>query len=280
MVDTRRFYRNYKAVIYVTGQAVEITPPFSMSFSVNESTDTKNPNKLTLKIKGLAANTRSRVAKYESDNKYIQIEFFLGYKDSIRRVFKGNVKECSSAREGAGFTTTFNCEDGGHDFRYAYTSKVVEGKENAISAIIEDMPNTAKGAITQQDSLVRPKVLIGNSYDLIQESNRGKQVYIKDERINILAEEETTGVRAVLVTSKTGLLDTPIFKDGAITFQTMFNPEIEIGGIISLDSHLAPDLNGIYKITQISSSGGTDGGDYKQTCSAKLTKDYVVVRNE
>lgn len=278
MVDTRRFYRNYKAVIYVTGQAIEITPPFSMSFSVTESTKTKTPNKLTLKIKGLAANTRARLSKSEDEAKYTQVEFFLGYKDSIRRVFKGDVKECSSSRDGNGFTTTLSCEDGGHDFRYAYTSKAVTGKDNAIAAIIDDMPNTAKGAITKQDTLVRPKVLIGSSYDLLQESNRGKEIYIKDERVNILAEEETTGVRAVLVTSQTGLLDTPIFKDGAITFSTMFNPEIEIGGIISLDSYLSPDLNGVYKITQISSSGGTEGGDYKQTCSATLTKNYVAVR--
>lgn len=278
MLDTRRFYRNYKVVIYVTGQAIEIIPPFEMSFSVSESLETKTPNKLLLKIKGLAQNTRSRLAKSEDDGNYIQIEFFLGYQDSVRRVFKGNVKECTSSREGVGFTTTLNCEDGGHDFRYAYTSKVIEGKDHAISAIIDDMPNTEKGAITQQDSLIRPKVLIGNSYDLIQESNRGNQVYIKDERLNILSEQETTGVRAVLVSAKTGLLDTPVFKDGAIEFQTMFNPEIEIGGIISLESYLASDLDGIYKITQISSSGSTHGSDYKQTCAAKLTKDYKVLR--
>ena len=155
--------------------------------------------------------------------------------------------------------------DGGNDFKYSFTSKTINSKQRVIDELIKDMPNTTRGKITDFEQLVRPKVLVGNTYQLIEEFlGEDTTSFIDNEIINIIKDNEITGSFIPLVNAKTGLINTPERDSRKVTFDTLMNPTIKIGQQCQLESVTAPHLNGTYKIETIIYSGTYDGNECKQ----------------
>lgn len=275
---SNRFTRDYILTIGIGSQKVEIRPPFNISFSAIENVDNRALNKLQVKIPGLKESTRLKLIKYELDKSiYLPIELFVGYEGNIHRIFKGSVQTGTLSREGAMFVNTLDCQDGHPDFNEAYTSKTVKSTDLAIDGIISDMPNTEKGTITTLQSISRPRVLVGSSSDLLSQIAGDKQLYIKDEKLFILNENEVVSRIAAVVNANTGLKSTPVQDHIETTFTTMLNPALKIGHLCELESVTNPAVNGLYKIWQISTNGSYKGV-WEQTVTCRKQNDYVVVR--
>jgi len=271
-----RFDRNYELTIQTElERAIVVRPPFNIAFTADKSTD-KSLNKMNIKVFGLSESNQNAVVKNAEDKKKFEIALKVGYQDSIETIFRGFINIGQRARENAELPLILECIDGGFDARFSFTSKTIKSK-SAIDAILEDMPNTRRGKITPQKTLIRPRVLVGNSWDLIRRNVNDEQYFIDNGQLNIIKKNEVTNKFIPVVQASTGLISTPAQEESKVTFQTMMNPALKVGGLCELNAVTAPSLNGIYKINAIGYDGEYDGSRWTQTVTGILTKDYVVL---
>ncbi|CAM7939426.1 Phage tail protein [Atlantibacter hermannii] len=311
------FYRDYRLTVGIDNQAVIIQPPITISFKALESVNKKSLGKLSISINGLKPSTRLQLVKAEDEQIYIPVRLEVGYDGKMRQVFQGSVKSGAVKREGAIHIVSLECEDGGHDYINAFTSRTVRGKEQVVDSVMQDMPNTKKGAVTKQQALIRPKVLVGSSSKIISDMlAQDEEFFIKDERLHILKSHEVTSGNIPVVNARSGLLNTPqatkisaqdeggkkakkptnepdtdpaVKKDtdsstliksskGQIVFDTKLNPMLMIGGLCAIESVTNPALNGVYKIYQIETSGQTNGNAWYQKVVCQPAGNYRVIK--
>lgn len=294
MVD--RFLRDYRLTIGIGSQAVTILPPFRIRFSVDKS-DKADLNKATIKIDGLNEDRRRRLVrdpdeKPEKDkdgkekptsnqNKgYFPVLLEIGYEGRLETIFRGSIDEAGSVRENDGqFVTSISAMDGGEDFLRGFVSTSVTSKAAAVDAVLGTMPNTKKGKIGAQADISRPKVLVGNSMQTIQDMlDPDQRWFIDDERLNILGGNEVVSGYIPVVSAETGLINTPEADKKEVTINTFLNPSIKVGGLYQLISVTAPHRNGVYKCTLITYSGDFDGSDWYQRVTGEIAESYVVPR--
>lgn len=294
MVD--RFLRDYRLTIGIGSQAVTILPPFRIRFSVDKS-DKADLNKATIKIDGLNEDKRRRLVrdpdeKPEKDkdgkdkptsnqNKgYFPVLLEIGYEGRLETIFRGSIDEAGSVRENDGqFVTSISAMDGGEDFLRGFVATSVTSKAAAVDAVLGTMPNTKKGKIGAQADISRPKVLVGNSMQTIQDMlDPDQRWFIDDERLNILGGNEVVSGYVPVVSAETGLINTPEADKKEVTINTFLNPSIKVGGLYQLISVTAPHRNGVYKCTLITYSGDFDGSDWYQRVTGEIAESYVVPR--
>lgn len=293
---TDRFLRDYRLTIGIGNQAVVILPPFRIRFSVDKS-DKSDLNKATIKIDGLNEDKRRRLVrdpdeKPEKDkdgkdkptsnqNKgYFPVLLEIGYQGRLETIFRGSIDEAGSVRENDGqFVTTISAMDGGEDFLRGFIATTVTSKAAAIDAALGTMPNTKKGKIGALGDITRPKVLVGNSMQTIQDMlDPDQRWFIDDERLNILGGLEVVSSYVPVVSAETGLINTPEADKKEVTVTTFLNPSIKVGGLYQLISVTAPHRNGVYKCKLITYSGDYDGSDWLQRVTGEIAENYVVPR--
>jgi hypothetical protein len=272
-----RFNRDYNLVIGLDDQAVIVRPPMRIAFDCQKSVS-GGLNKLTLKIYNLRESNRMKLVKDREEQTRIPIILSVGYAGNLETIFKGTVEKGENGRTGTDHISTLDCLDGGYDFRNSFTSATVRGKDNAVNTILEDMPNTGRGKITAQNKLVRPKVLVGNSAKLIsQQLNEGETWYIDDEKLYILKENEVISSYIPVVSAATGLRNTPQRQNQKVTFDTLMNPSVKIGGKVELQSKTAPHLNGVYKAESMGYKGDNYGAEWSQSITGLKDNGLTVI---
>lgn len=296
---TDRFLRDYLLTIGLGAQAVIIKPPFRIAFTADKSDDA-TLNKMKLKIDGLNDDKRRILVRDKddtppknlkadangdpapktelraNDSRYFPLELKIGYQGRLETIFRGSVDEAGSTREGAQFVTTLSCLDGGHDFLNGFVSTSVTSKQSAIDAVLGTMPNTKKGKIGAQKDLGRPKILVGNSMETVQDMlDPDQRWFIDDERLNIIGGDEVVSGYIPVVSAETGLINIePKKKD--VVMNTLLNPSIKVGGLLQLISTVSPGANGIYKVKMITYNGDFEGADWMQKVSCTIAENYVV----
>ena len=271
-----RYNRDYELTIQTElERAIVIRPPFNIVFTADKSVD-KSLNKMNIKVYGLSESNQKSIVKNAESQKNYEVALKVGYNGTTETIFRGYVNIGERSREGANLPVTLECVDGGYDAKFSFTSKTVKGK-SAIDAILEDMPNTRRGKITGLQPLIRPRVLVGNSWDLVRRNLNGEQYFIDNGQLNIIKDNEVVSDFVPVVQASTGLMSTPTREESKVTFQTMLNPALKVGGLCQINSVTAPDLNGIYKINIIGYDGEYDGSVWQQTVTCVLAKDYVAI---
>lgn len=268
-----RFDRNFELTVL----DVVITPPMRVAFSANKSVS-GGLNRLTVRLYNLNQTHRLALAKDAEQVKRIPLLFSVGYQDTLRLLFKGTVHTGKNMREGPDMITEMECLDGGFDYLNSFTSKTVRGKTRAVDALLDDMPNTARGKVTNQRPLIRPKVLVGSTGKLISELvNEDETWYIDDEKLYIVKDNEVVSSFIPVVNAATGLLNTPTRENQKVTFDTLLNPSLKIGGLCKLESTSAPYMNGVYKIDSMGYEGDNYGASWSQSVTGLLAGGYSVL---
>lgn len=276
MTNNKRFKRDYLLTVGVGNQAVAVRPPFRITFDANKTIN-GGLNTLNVNIYGLKASTKQQLIKEEGPG-YIPISLEVGYIGGRELVFKGSVYIGDVTRAGPDVYNAIQAKDGGVDAINSFTNASVKSKAEALSVILGDMPNTGEGSITDLPEIIRPKVLVGPSTELISKMvGDDAKYFIDNEKLNILKDDEVLSSFSPLVASSTGLLNTPSIDKGRITFSTWMNPAIKVGGLANVQSKNAPYLNGLYKMEAIKYAGDYEGNDWTQTCTGVLVTNYKVL---
>lgn len=271
-----RFIRDYELIITLTtGETVKIVPEIRVQFEIDKSIY-GGLNACKIKIYNLSVDKQRKLVKDKEDGtKRLPFLMKAGY-DKLETLFKGTVFEASTVKSGSDFITTITSQDGLHDYVNSFTSKTVT--TNDVKQIVDDMTNTKLGKVSKRKELVRPKVLVGNSAKLIEDSLDDDETYfIDEETIHIIKKDEVLSSYIPLVQADTGLLNTPVRKSQEVTFETLLNPSIKIGGLVELKSVYATHLNGIYKVITIKYKGDNYGTEWNQECTCQLAQNYKVL---
>ena len=173
----------------------EIKPPFNVAFECRRKIS--GGNSLDLTIYGLGSEKRLLLSKRryefaeglaiengrlksqpvqglkkvstERGGKELIIEFFLGYGDSLKRVFLGEVVEVESQLADGQFETTLLAVEDYSARQRTYTARTVTSKTSAIRQLMTD-PGLEVGLVfLGTNDYVRPKIISGRPLDILKE---------------------------------------------------------------------------------------------------------------
>jgi hypothetical protein len=250
-----KFNRQYRLTLKLTeeDEAIVIEPPFTIKFSI-QKTISSSVNQMKLEIYNLGKILREKIFQDRFNiKKYKKVILQAGY-DRLSTIFVGNILEATSYRRKQDIITYINAQDGGFSVRNSYSSFSIEAGESfkgAIGKLFDDMQNVSKGKIGDiVGSFKRGVVFNGNTYNLLKEQTK-ENVFIDNEVINALKEDEVIVGEVPLITSETGLKNTPIRRDSFIEVELVFEPRIVISQIIEIKSTINSLFDGQYKVIGI-----------------------------
>lgn len=273
--------RNYKLFIEATPQnsflptvknALEISYPLTIQFDIERSISS-SLNQAQLRVYNLGLKTYSQIVQdrfniqdFGNGQLYRRIVFQAGYSE-LSTVFKGNLIQAYTFREGVNMITYMQIQDGGYGAYNGYTNVAFDRGipfKEMVQTLFRDMPKVTEGKIGAIDGEAkRGTVFNGNTYTLLK-NNFNQQIFIDLEKINLINPNEVFAGQVPLISAETGLLGTPRRENTYIVVNMIFEPRIILGQIVEMKSVTDPRFNGQYKVYGIRHngiiSGAVDGG--------------------
>lgn len=264
-----KFGLQYKITIQVSEtEAIIIQNPFTIDFNIVRN-NSSTLNQIALQIYNLSATHRSQIFLDPFNIRRFQMIVEMGY-DNLSRVFVGDIYSASSTRQGADIVTTIIARDGNYDVAYSNISQTLTANKpisEVLTFLMEQFPNLKPNIINNttpgiNDTLLTPVVLNGNTYDIIKRyaNTRLNNVYIDLEVINIYGQNEVVvNDQLEVISADTGLINTPSRGQSALVVTTLLESRMVMSQIISLESKIQPQYNGIYKVIGITHRGRISG---------------------
>jgi len=246
----RKWIRRYQITIQ-TPEGVQflIEPPISVSFEISRNA-LADANDMSLSIYNLARSTRNSLFKDRySLIEYWQIVVKAGY-DRLFTVFRGNIQESQSYRDGTNWITELQCYDGMHSIQNGQSDVSFSGEtpyEDIVRGLISDFPTLNAGAIGSpaEGESVRGSAYSGSTSQILDAIVDGNY-FIDLEELHILARDEIL-TDQVYVLDERQLFATPSRRDTFIDVEILFYPEVQIGRMCELRS-TERVYNGQYKV--------------------------------
>lgn len=244
----------------ITGSTLTISLPFTIEFDITRSVLT-SANVCQIRIYNLSELKRNFIRHNEFDyGNYRSIRLKAGYGDNLATVFQGNISQAWSVREGNNFITQIECFDGGFAYNNGLSNlNIPRGSDLklAIAALAKDLPHITVGAIGGYlGTLVRSNTYSGNTMQLLSDLTGGG-AFIDSEKLNALRNNEfiAAGGPPPVISSKSGLLGTPVLEQSYLHFDMLFEPLLNVGRLIILNSSTGSNFNGEYSVKAVKHRG-------------------------
>lgn len=255
-----KFGRNYKLQVQTqSGSILTVTLPFTIEFDITRNTLT-SANVCQIRIYNLSLNNRNQIRFNVSDyGQFRSILLEAGYGDNLVKIFTGNISEAWSVREGTNFITQIECYDGGFAFNNGVTNTQFPAgtpQQEVIRNLASSLPNVEVGAIgSYPGTLTRGNSYSGSTTEILRELTGGG-FFIDGGKANALSTDEYIINGAPLViNSQSGLLGTPVLERTIVRFDMIFEPALNVGEKIILNSSTEANFNGEYKCTAVKHRG-------------------------
>ena len=203
--------------------------------------------------------------------------------DSDFRIFKGDVVQIFSQKEGPDWVTTLRTSDGLNSRQKSRVDpKLATFKKSAtikdiikklFDQVLVDTAAAAKKIASGDidgvdDTILNSYTTFGEVHTEIDKHFKKLNVsgFIEDNQLVILKKGETLGTEAVRLTPDTGLLGSPeLSQDGLLKCVSLIRPEIRLGYQLKVES---ASFNGTYRIERLSYSGSTFDQEWFVTIEA------------
>lgn len=279
----QKWTRNYILTVQVDHNAqdyIDIKSPLTLNFNIKRSCNA-SANKASFTILNLAEETRRKVFMDRYQTLYYKgVELRAGYGDDKEEwplIFKGNIEQAFSKRSGVNYETTIDAFDGGFAYRNGATERTFAKDttdKQIINTLLEDLPHIKKGAIGNFDAkLPKGNAYSGNTMKILNDVTEG-HLFIDLEKLNCLRRYEGIAGNMAIINSDAGLLGSPLREESFLTFEMIFEPRIQIGQFVQLDSQTESAFNGTYKVIGLEHSG-TISGAQSGTCKTKVSLNYI-----
>lgn len=257
---------------------------------VIKRSDTQTPNMAEIFIYNLEEQTAKRIK-----NEFSKVVLQAGYKDNFGVVFQGNIKQVFEGRENATDTFLFIVAgDGDLSYNFAIVNTTIAagaGNVEQVNAAVKAM--TATGGTTAGNlgdfptaKLPRGKVMYGMARDYLRTTaeTTDKTWSIQDGKVQFVPVTSYLPGEAVVLSSKTGMVGTPVQTNEGINVKCLLNPKLKVGGRVQLNNadvaRLKIDLSqpnspanipapltadGVYYILVIEHQGDTRGTEWYST---------------
>lgn len=254
-----KFGRNYELYVQTqTGGTLKISLPFTIEFDITKNTLT-SANVCQVRIYNLSPENRNQLRYNISDfGKFRQIQLFAGYGTSLTKIFTGNISQAWSVREGVNFITQIECYDGGFAFNTGFTDKSFPAgtpEKTVMQDMGASLPNVTLGAVGNYTGVLsRGNTYSGNTMAMLKDLSSGG-AFINNGVLNILKDNEVIAGDNFKINASTGLLGTPVLEESIARFEMLFEPKLDIGKTVSIESVTEQNFNGLYKITSVKHRG-------------------------
>ena len=241
-------------------------------------------NSMTLRIYNLSRDNQAQLfqARLDLSNKNTftarPIILQAGYNDGLSVIFRGGIREAFTFRQGNDLITQVEALDGILSTTQTYANISYDSATTA-QQIVDDLvaPLTSQTDVeagqtklsTTTAALIgdnqRGYVIAGNAYNILQEYTSNK-AFIDVGELNILSDNECIRPSVRVIDADTGLLGIPRLDGLRVTIETIFEPRINVGEFIEVQSSVAKQFNGQYKVAAVQHKGmlsDTVAGDAK-----------------
>ncbi|MGN4188678.1 phage protein [Burkholderia gladioli] len=237
---TEQFGRKFSLIIgQDTGDALDFSD-LRVKFDIKRG-DRETPNSALVQIYNLSDSTSKRVEK-----EFTRIVIQAGYPGNFSIVFDGEIKQIWRGRDSP--TDTFlNVLAADGDSGYCF-AKVIQ----TLSAgwTYQDLANTALRAMApygitpgymaplQNNPMPRGRPIFDLARDVLRKVARANQMVwsIQDGRIIMVPETSYAPYDIPEINSVTGMVGWPVQMINGITFKTLLNPSLKIGGLVHLNN--------------------------------------------
>lgn len=293
-----KWLRNYRLRVQSEKEGIDlvIESPLTLQFTVTRNR-ASSLNNATFAVYNLARETykdifQDRFTFYQGTTGeliYRRVSLEVGYGGEYIEIFRGNLLESSTQRQGSNLVTVIQAQDGGFDTTTTKTFQTYEvgSVRELLTQLMGEMPNLNIGAVGEIDrKFERPVVINSNTWEAIKlYSNRA--AFIDMETMHILEPNEVIEVEgaspevetglAPLISSETGLLGTPRKENNFITVDTLLEPRILMGQYVMLRSDIMPIYNGVYAVFAVTHQGiisGAVGGECRSSFGLLVSNAY------
>jgi hypothetical protein len=241
-------------------------------------------NSMTLRIYNLSRDNQAQLfqARLDLSNKNTftarPIILQAGYNDGLSVIFRGGILEAFPFRQGNDIITQVEALDGILSTKQTYANISYDSATTA-QQIVDDLvaPLTSQTDVekgqtklsTTTAALIgdnqRGYVIAGNAYNILQEYTSQK-AFIDLGELNILSDNECIRPSVRAIGADTGLEGIPKLDGLRVTIETIFEPRINVGEFIEVQSSVAKQFNGQYKVAAVQHKGmlsDTVAGDAK-----------------
>lgn len=237
-----------------------IAPPFTLEFDIQRNFLGSQANLARFRIYNLAPLSRNAI-RFDDDNygEFRSVTLQAGYGNNLSTIFKGNITRGSSRREGVNFITEIICGDAGYNYTNSFFSQVVPSNvtdRTLFETLIESMPGVSVGAVGDfPNTSLRSSSYNAPTIDILYENSNGC-FFIDKQKAHVLNPDEYISNGDILVvSSETGLLGTPQISDTILYFDMIFEPRIDVGSLILLQSETDKKYNKYWRITEVTHRG-------------------------
>lgn len=238
-----------------------VTLPFTIEFDIIRNTLT-SANVCQIRLYNLSEKNRNLI-RYNNSNygQYQPIVLRAGYgATNLPVIFSGNISAAWSVREGVNFITQIECYDGGFAFINGGTSVAFPkgiNQQTVIKTLAGSLPFVTLGAVGDYPGqLTRGNSYNGNTAEILRDLTGGG-FFVDGGKANALGNDEyiaaTSGT--TIINSATGLLNTPLLETNTVRFDMVFEPGLNVGHKILLNSSTEMNFNGEYKVIGVKHRG-------------------------
>jgi len=232
----------------------------------------------SVSIYNLSNDLRNAILKTPGTN----VTVYAGWANTGRaKLFSGGMVSSISHRQGADLITDINFLAGYGAKVRAITSQTFAAGAK-LKTIIEDVAKTMPGVSVDQNKRKTIQVrdfsvgngglsLSGSSAEIMTglARNYGFTWWIDNGVFRALDDQQVFAGGAALVTSRNGLLkraepilSSPFQQQAGVSVQTLFNPLIDVGKILAVESELNPNVSGQYKVHSLTHSGDSHSSSW------------------
>lgn len=262
-----KFGRNYILNIELqSGKQLTVELPFTIEFDVTRNI-LSSANVASIRIYNLSKINRDQVEfNIYNQGSFRKVQLNAGYGSNLPIIFYGNITQAWSVREGVNFITQIECFDAGYCYNNAFTNITFPANtpnKTVITTLVESLAayNVSKGKIGDYPGTTgRGKSYSEPTVSLIARLSNGG-FFIDNGVANCLGNSECIENNFPKIDASTGLLGTPVREQQILTFDMIFEPRVQAGQIIDLQSSTISNssasqaINGFYKVTSIKHRG-------------------------
>ncbi len=261
-----KFGRNYELRVGTDdGSTLVVRLPFTIEFDITRNTLT-SANVCQVRIYNLNKLNRNRL-RFNISNfggPYRPISLRAGYGENLAEVFSGNVSQAWSVREGTNYVTQIECFDGGFAFTNGVTDRQFPAntpQQSLIRSLMGDLPNTAVGAVGNYvGTSSRGNSYSGNTASILTELTGGGFFIDSGKAYALSTNEYASGPGQTLtINAQSGLLATPVLEQTIVRFDMLFEPSLNVGSSIFLESITEENFTGKYKVVAVKHRGTISG---------------------
>lgn len=240
-----------------TDEALIVENPITIEFTVERSIYA-GMNTLDLDIYNLSPDHRNLLFQDVYGLNYKNVILEAGYEgQGMTIIFNGNIWSAYSHRKGVNIITHIHAIDGLSTQSALIHTTLQSGTtlQQVIQNLTNSIPDLKSGTQNLQEyTFNRPLVLNGNSYKLLK-TYSDNNVFVDMKTVNIMNVNDVIEGFVPLITDESGLLSTPERRDATLTINMIFEPRLLIGQVIEVESNIAPQFDGQYKVFGLKHSG-------------------------